>query len=80
MPDFGCFAYLSILQNRLSIRVPLLFENFVGSVMCGLKLFDINMSTNSPTILFSFILRILILKSNAKMISEFVLSFNEIIK
>ena len=35
MPDFGCFAYLSILQNRLSIRVPLLFENLVGSVICG---------------------------------------------
>ena len=52
----------------LSVKVPFLFENRVGNVICGHRLCAINRSKKSQYIIFSCILNIFMLVSPGKII------------
>ena len=63
----------SNLQNMLSIKVPFLFENRVGNVICGHRLCAINSSKKSQYIIFSCICSRFMLVSPAKIMLAFCL-------
>ena len=60
----------------LSIKVPFLFENRVGKVICGHRLCAINRSKKSQYIIFSCIFSRFMLVSPAKIRLAFCLSRN----
>ena len=60
----------------LSIKVPFLFENRVGNVICGHRLCAINTSKKSQYIIFSCIFSRFMLVSPAKIMLAFCLSIH----
>ena len=56
IPEQCSCVHGSNLQNMLSIKVPFLFENRVGNVICEHRLCAINTSKKSQYIIFSCIL------------------------
>ena len=60
----------------LSIKVPFLFENRVGNVICGHRLCTINRSKKSQYIIFSCIFSRFMLVSTAKIMLAFCLSIH----
>ena len=76
IPEQCSCVHGSNLQNMLSIKVPFLFENRVGNVICGHRLCAINRSKKSQYIIFSCIFSRFMLVSPAKIMLAFCLSIH----